>query len=290
MSGSMNNERTIVVTGATGRQGGAAYRHLQKKGFKLRALVRDPNSNQARQLMGNGEEVFQGSLDDPDSLMRAMEGVYGVFSVQPYTANETKQGVAVIEAAKRQGVSHFVYSSVGSADEATGIPHFDSKVKVEEHLRSSGLQYTIVRPVFFMENWQGGFGESIRSGQLQQPLNRTANLQMVAVDDIGAFAVLAFEHPGKWKNRTFSLAGDELSMQQIADAFSRVTARKVKYVQVSWDQFEKNMGPELTVMYHWFEEKGFHFNIEEVRREYPVTHTFDRWLEAYWNTTAVPAR
>ena len=83
-----NNEQIILVTGATGRQGGAVYQHLQKKGFKLRALVRDPNSNKARQLMRHGEEVFQGSLDDPDSLMRAMDGVYGVFSVQPYTAGE----------------------------------------------------------------------------------------------------------------------------------------------------------------------------------------------------------
>ena len=287
MCESKNSERIILVTGATGRQGGAVYRHLQEKGFKLRALVRDPNTNQARQLMGYGEEVFQGSLDDPDSLIRAMDGVYGVFSVQPHSANEIQQGVAVIEVAKRQGVSHFVYSSVGSADEETGIPHFESKVKVEEHLRSSGLQYTIVRPVFFMENWHRGFGASIRNGQLQQPLSPTAKLQMVAVDDIGAFVALAFEHPGEWKNRTFSLAGDELSMQQIADAFSRVTAREVKYVQVSWDQFEKNMGRELTVMYHWFEKKGFHFNIEEVRREYLPTHTFDRWLEGYWNTTAV---
>ena len=198
--------------------------------------------------------------------------------------------MAVIEAAKLQGVSHLVYSSVGSADEETGIPHFETKVKVEEHLRSSGLQYTIVRPVFFMENWQRGFGESIRNGQLQQPLSPTTNLQMVRVDDIGAFVALAFENPGQWRNRTFSLAGDELSMQQIADAFSRVTAREVKYVRVSWDQFEKNMGRELTVMYHWFEEKGFHFDIEQVQREYPLTHTFNRWLEAYWNTTAVAAR
>jgi uncharacterized protein YbjT (DUF2867 family) len=287
---SNNSERIILVTGATGRQGGAVYRHLQKKGFKLRALVRDPNSNQARRLTGNGQEVFQGSFDDPDSVMRAMDGVYGVFSVQPYSAKEVQQGVAVIEAAKRQGVSHFVYSSVGAADEETGIPHFESKAKLEEHLRSSGLQHTIVRPVFFMENWWRGFGESIRIGQLQQPLSPTAKLQMIAVDDIGAFAALAFEHPGKWRNRTFSLAGDELSMQQIADAFSRATARDVKYVQISWDQFEKNMGRELTVMYHWFEEKGFHFNIEQVRIEYPMTHTFNRWLEVYWNTTAIAAR
>jgi uncharacterized protein YbjT (DUF2867 family) len=287
---SKNSERIILVTGTTGRQGGAVRQHLRKKGFRLRALMRDPNSNQARQLMGNGQEVFQGSFDDPDSLMRAMDGVYGVFSVQPYSAIEIQQGVAVIEAAKRQGVSHFVYSSVGAADEETGIPHFESKAKVEEHLRSSGLQYTIVRPVFFMENWWRGFGDSIRNGQLQQPLSPTANLQMIAVDDIGAFGALAFEDPGKWKNRTFSLAGDELSMQQIADAFSRVTAGDVKYVQVPWDQFEKKMGRELTVMYHWFDEKGFHFDIEQVRREYPLTLTFDRWLEAYWNTTAVAAR
>jgi len=283
---SKNNERIILVTGATGRQGNAVYRHLQKKGFKLRALVRDPSSKQARQLVGNGQEVFQGSFDDPDSLMRAMDGVYGVFSVQPYTAREIEHAEAVIEAAKRQDVSHFVYSSVGSSDEETGIPHFESKIRVEEHLRSSGLPYTILRPVFFMENWQKQlFGESIRNGQLQQPLSPTTNLQMVAVDDIGAFASLAFEHPGKWMNKTFSLVGDELSMQQIADAFSRVTAHDVKYVQISWDQFEKNMGRELTVMYHWFEEKGFHLNIEEMRREYPLTHTFNRWLDAYWDTT-----
>jgi len=110
---SKNSERIILVTGATGRQGGAVYRHLQRKGFKVRALVRDPNSDKARQLMGHGQEVFQGSLDDPDSLMRAMEGVYGVFSVQPYSAREGQQGVALIEAANRQGVSYFVYSSVG---------------------------------------------------------------------------------------------------------------------------------------------------------------------------------
>jgi uncharacterized protein YbjT (DUF2867 family) len=107
---STNSERIILVTGATGRQGGAVYQHLRTKGFKLRALVRDPDSNQARQLIGNGGKAFQGNLDDPDSLMRAMERAYGVFSVQPYTANEIPQGVAVIEAAKRQGVSHFVYS------------------------------------------------------------------------------------------------------------------------------------------------------------------------------------
>ncbi|GAB7525704.1 NmrA/HSCARG family protein [Paraburkholderia sp. 2C] len=283
---SNHSEQIILVMGATGRQGGAVCRHLQKKGFSVRVLVRDPHGDAARRLAGLGAEVLQGSLDDAGSLMRAMAGVYGVFSVQPYSANEVRQGAAVIEAAKRQSVVHVVYSSVGSADEKTGLPHFESKIEVESHLRSSGLQYTILRPVFFMENWHRGFGESIRSGQLQQPLNPTATLQMVAVDDIGAFSSLAFEHPDEWKNRTFSLAGDELSMQQIADAFSRATMRDVKYVQVSWDQFEKNMGRELTMMYRWFEEKGFHFDIDEVRHVYPQTHTFGQWLNTHWDITS----
>jgi uncharacterized protein YbjT (DUF2867 family) len=290
---SNHSDRIILVTGATGQQGGAVYRHLQNKGYRLRALVRDPNSDQARRLVRHGGEVYQGSLDDPDSLMRAMDGVYGVFSVQPYSANEIQQGVAVMEAAKRRGVGHLVYSSIGASEEDTGIPHFETKAKVEEHLRSSGLRYTILRPVFFMENWLrkfGYWGEPIRNGQVEQPLNPTTNLQMIAVDDIGAFAVLAFGDPDKWKDRIFPLAGDELSMQQIADAFSGVTSQDVKYVHVSWDQFEKKMGRELTVMYRWFGEKGFHYDVEQVRREYPLTHTFNRWLEAHWNTTAVAAR
>jgi uncharacterized protein YbjT (DUF2867 family) len=277
-----NSERIILVTGATGRQGTAVYGHLQKKGFKLRALTRDPNSDKVDRLREHGSEIFQGSFDDSDSLLRAMDGVYGVYSMQNFSANEIQQGLAVTEAAKQQGVNHLVYSSVASADEGTGLPHFESKVKVEEHLKSSGLPYTILRPVFFMENWLvPKFGESIRSGQLVQPLSPATKLQMIAVDDIGAFVALAFEHPDNWKNRTFSLTGDELSMQQIADAFSRATKRNVNYVQASWNEFEETMGEELTNMYHWFENKGFHFDVAEVRREYPLTHTFNRWLETY---------
>ena len=290
---SHNSERIILVTGTTGQQGGAVYRHLRKKGYKLRALVRDPGSNKARRLMGHGGEVYQGSLDDPDSLMRAMDGAYGVFSVQPYTVNEIQQGVAVIEAATRRGIGHLVYSSIGAAEEDTGIPHFETKAEVEAHLRSSGLRYTILRPVFFMENWLRNFGywgEPIRNGQVLQPLSPATNLQMIAVDDIGAFTALAFDDPDKWKDRTFPLAGDELSMQQIADAFSRVTSQDVKYVQVSWDQFEKKMGQEMTVMYRWFSEKGFHYDVGQMRREHLQTHTFSRWLEAHWGTTSVAVR
>ncbi|MBV8885406.1 MAG: NmrA/HSCARG family protein [Chroococcidiopsidaceae cyanobacterium CP_BM_RX_35] len=282
---SKNSQRTILVTGATGQQGGAAYRHLRKRGFKLRALVRNPDSDKARQLMGAGEEVFHGSLDDPDSLSPALDGVYGVYSVQRYTedaAGEIRQGLALIEAANRQGVSRFVYSSVGSADEQTGIAHFESKGKIEEHLRSSGLDYTIFRPVFFMENWQTIFGAPIQEGRIPLPLSPTTKLQMVALEDIGAFIALAFEHEGKWRNRTFSLAGDELSMQGIAEALSRAAAKPVQYMQVPWNEFEKQAGHGMTVMFRWFETHGYHVDLDAVKQEYPQTTGFNRWLETYW--------
>ena len=283
-----NSERTILVTGATGQQGGAVYRHLQKKGFKLRILVRDPDSPKARELIGHGEESFRGDLDDYDSIARALDGVYGVYSVQPFThdaASEIKQGFALVEAANKQDITHFVYSSVVGADEHTGIAHFDSKGEIEEHLRNSGLNYTIFRPVFFMENWQSMFGDGIKQGQISLPLSPTTKLQMIAVDDIGAFVAHAFEHPGKWKNRIFPIAGDEYSMQEVADAFTRVTTHDVKYNQVPWDAFEQQAGHEMAAMFRWFEAQGYHVDIDAARVEYAQLATFNRWLEKNWQLT-----
>lgn len=289
---SHNTEKTILVTGATGQQGGAVFRALRKRGFRLRALVRDPNSDRARALIGHGEEVFQGDLDDPGSLTRALDGAYGVYSVQPFTsdiASEIKQGVALIEAANRQDISHFVYGSVVAADANTGIPHFESKAKIEEHLRNSGLDYTILRPVSFMENWQRISGQAVATGEIALPLSPGTRLQMIAVDDIGAFVALAFEHPGKWHNRTFEIAGDELAMSNIADSLSRVTSHEVRYLQTPWDQFEKQAGHDLTAMYRWFEAQNYKVDIDEVKREYPQTMNFNHWLETHWTASAAAA-
>ncbi|MEJ7608553.1 MAG: NmrA/HSCARG family protein [Bryobacteraceae bacterium] len=148
----------ILVTGATGTQGGAVVRHLREKGFAVRALTRHPEKPEARALINQtGVEVARGDYDDKPSLLRALEEVYGVFAVQTPSESgveaEVRQGVALIDAAHSSEISHFIYSSVGSADQNTGIPHFDSKWKIEEHLRGTGMPYTIVRPVYFMENW-----------------------------------------------------------------------------------------------------------------------------------------
>jgi uncharacterized protein YbjT (DUF2867 family) len=201
-----------------------------------------------------------------------------VFSVQDSTGGaeaEIRQGINLADAANRSGVSHLVYSSVGSADQNTGIPHFDSKFRIEEHIRGTGIRYTIFRPVFFMENWLGS-KEQTEKGTLAQPLNPETRLQMIAVDDIGAFVAMAFEHPGHWERRAVDIAGDELSMTEIAEAFSRSVGREVRYRQVPWDAFEERAGHEITVMYRWFQDVGYHVDIPALRQELPSLTSFDR--------------
>ncbi len=283
-----NSNRTIVVTGATGKQGGAAFRHLKQRGFALRALVRDPEKPEARELEGSRVEILRGDFDDPQSMERALDGADGAYSVQAWQGGpeaEVRQGIAFAEAANRQEVGHFVYSSVGAADQNTGIPHFESKNEVETRIRQIGMPCTIFRPVFFMENWLM-MREGVENGSIMLPLSPQTRLQMIAVDDIGAFVALAFEHSGHWHNRAYELAGDELSMSELAEAFSRVSGREVRYQQVPWDQFEQRAGHEMTVMYRWFEEKGYHVDIAGVRQEYPQLTSFHRWLEQNWKQQA----
>jgi uncharacterized protein YbjT (DUF2867 family) len=278
-----NSNRLILVTGATGQQGGAVLRKLRERGFSVRALTRDPSHEKARSLVGQGTEVVRGDLNDPTSLTRALDGVDGVFSVQNWqegTETEIRQGKNLTDAARRSRVSHLVYSSVGGADQNTGIPHFDSKWQIEQHLRNSGVRFTVLRPVFFMENWLG-MREATERGTLELPLRPETTLQMIAVDDIGAFAAMAFEKPGRWHGETREIAGDDLSMTGIAERLSRA-GNEVRYHQVPWDQWEQRTGRELTTMWRWFEEHGYHVDTAVVRQDYQQLTGFDRWLSLHW--------
>ena len=293
MSNEQNVERLILVTGATGKQGGAVARSLLDRGFRVRALTRDPQRPEAQALTEQGAEVVQGDMEDRSAMNRVLEGAYGVFSVQNFWESgydrEVQQGKAVADAAKEAGVEHFVYSSVGSAYRETGISHFDSKWEIEKHVRELGLPYTILRPVFFMQNWEM-MQEHILGGTLAQPLDPDKPFQQVAVEDIGAFAAVAFEHPDEWIRREVDLAGDEQTMPEIAETFGRVIGREVDYYQVPWDQFEEQMGEEYAVMYRWFNEVGYEADIAALRQEYPELTTFEWYLRSHgWESAKLPA-
>ena len=284
MEGRGNEGRLILVSGATGQQGGAVGRSLLERGFGVRALTRDPDKAEARELADLGAEVVGGDFEDRSSIERVLDGVHGVFSVQQFWEagfeGEVRQGIQITDAAKAAGVEHYVYSSVGSAHRDTGIPHFDSKWEVEKHVRASSVPYTVVRPVFFMQNWEY-MREPILGGTLPQPLDPDKPFQMVAVEDIGVFGAMAFENPGEWIGREVDLAGDEMTMPEIADTFSRVIGRQVDYVQVPWEAFEEQMGEESTVMYRWFNDHGYEADIPALKKEHPGLLSFEQYLRGH---------
>lgn len=286
--------RVFLVTGATGRQGGAAARHLIERGFRVRALTRNPDGPTARALAASGAEVVRGDLDDRPSVDRAAEGVYGVFALVNFWETgyerEVRQGVTLVDAAKAAGAGHLVYSSVGSSYRGTGIPHFDSKWEIEEHVRASGLPHTILRPTSLMEDWEE-MREEIVGGTLAQPMDPEKPLQQVSADDVGAFAAMAFEDPARWIGRELDLAGDESSMREIAGTFARVIGRRVDYERVPWEEFREAYGEEMTVMYEWFDSVGYEADIAALREEYPSLTTFEDYLLRHgWKDAAVPEK
>ena len=213
----MANNRTILITGVTGKQGGAVARFLQNSGFHLRGLTRKPESEQAAELARQGVEVVKGDLDDEATLRRALAGAWGVFGVQNTgeagVEREEAQGKRLATLAREAGVEHYVYTSVGSADKRTGVPHFDNKWRIEETVRD--LRYpshVILRPVFFMENLVAPF--SLQGSTLAWALAPGTKLQMIAVDDIGWLGARTFTHAATLNRREIDLAGDVRTMPE----------------------------------------------------------------------------
>jgi uncharacterized protein YbjT (DUF2867 family) len=274
----MKHNQTILVTGATGQQGGATARHLLAKGWPVRAMTRNPNSSAAQTLKGAGAEVVQGDLDDCSSLDRALAGVYGLFSVQtPELGVETEErhGKALADAAQAAGIHHIVYSSVGGAERGSGVPHFESKWQIEKYIRSLDLPATILRPVYFMDNlnWQR---TQIQKGALtSMGLAADKTLQMIAATDIGAFAALAFESPDSYIGESLEIAGDELTETQIAETFAAVIGRPVKLVPAEGPP----AFPDLVKMYAWFNQAGYEADIPALRGKYPTLLSFKTWVQ-----------
>ena len=280
-----NADKTVLVTGATGRQGGAVIRHLLPKGWKLRALTRSKGGGAAQELARRGVEVVEGDLEDPRSLERATSGVYGVYSVQDFWAvgvkREVAQGKNLADAAKKSGVQHFVYSSAGGAERNSGIDHFESKWEVEKHIRQLGLPTTVLRPTGFMENYYIDQVEiGILKGKLMDPIRADKPYQTIAAGDIGAFAALAFERPGEFIGQALEIAGSELTNPEAAQVFSRVLGKPVKFQKLPMLMVRLVLGKEFYQMFHWFNEEGFKADIAGLRRRYPEVHleTLEEWL------------
>ena len=284
-------KKTILVTGATGHQGNAVARALASEGWRVRALVRDPLKPTARMLAIRGIELLKGDLRDRASIDKALTGVYGVFGVFTWAEKgvegEIRQGKALANAAKAARIKHFVYSSAGGADRETGVPGFDSKGAIERHIRKIGLAATIFRPPFFMYNFEApNLQKSIMAGAFTLALKPDRPVQMLAVEDLAAFVNLAFKKPEEYIGKAIDLAGDELTMTQTAEAFSRAIGMPVRFVEQPIKEVRR-FNKDIARMFEWLNENRGHADIPALRSLHPGLLTLETWLRrAGWARAA----
>jgi uncharacterized protein YbjT (DUF2867 family) len=267
----MAQELTVVVAGSTGKQGGAVARGLLARGHRVRAVTRNLDSSQAKSLAKAGATLVAASLEDTATLTKALEGATSLFAMTtPFGGGvdaEIRQGVSAADAAKAAGV-HLVFTSVGSANRQTGVPHFDSKYEVEKHIAKIGVRATILGPVYFMENLHFGRG-LLAKGIYASTLPPTRTLAQIAVADIGAVAVRVLEDAGRFAGKRFDLAGDELTGNDVVAILSRVTGRPFAYQQVPLDDIRQRMGDDGVKMAEWLDHVGYAVDRAALRREFP---------------------
>ena len=282
----MANRLSVLVSGATGQQGGALARILLGRGHRVRAFVRRPDSFEAEELERLGAELAEGDFEEPSSIEAAARGTDALYIVAtPFEAGmeaETRHGIAAADAAKAAGVEHLVYSSVADADKDAGIPHFDSKREVEKHIEGLGIPYTIVAPVYFMDNLLAPWTlPQLKEGRFPMALSRSRPLQQIALSDIASFTALVLENRKEFLDRRVDIASDELAGEEVAEILRRVTGKEIHYVELPLEQVRQAMGEDGARMFEWFDEVGYSADIEALRREHPEVrwHTFEEWAK-----------
>ncbi|MFI0421386.1 NmrA family NAD(P)-binding protein [Spongiactinospora sp. 9N601] len=300
----------VLVTGATGRQGGATARALRAAGVPVRALVRDPASDRAKAVRSLGVELVTGDLRDRDSIVRAAEGVRAVFSVQMpgFTgegfdfAGEVTQGVNLIEGARAAGVPQFVHTSVSGAGQHTKTPGWaegrwaaleptmTAKSAIQDRLRTAGFpHWTLLKPGFFMENFLLSmaflFPRGIEGG-LVSVLKPDTRLSLIAVDDIGAAAAAAIADPERFDGVELELAGDYLPMTEIAEILSRALGTPLSAPDMTEEEALAAGMPAMGATHDWMNVAG-----QPARPEYaealgiPLT-PFAQWAQKHMSPTA----
>jgi uncharacterized protein YbjT (DUF2867 family) len=292
----MSAARTVLVTGASGQQGHAVAEALLARGHKVRALTRHPDNAAILELAVKGAEVAVGEFGDAARVTAAAQGADTAFLMgTPFDAGveaETRQGIAAADAIRAAGVGHLIYSSVASADQDTGIPHFESKYAVEKHIAGLGIPFTISAPVSFMENAAARWSiDSLRKGVLNFPMPADRKLQLVAVADIGAFVATLVERRDAVFGQRYDIAGDELTGARQAEILSEAIGRPIAYNAVPPDVVRQYQGEDQARMAEWFDAVGYSADIPRLRRDFPEVgwHGYADWAKGFdWSVMAEP--
>jgi uncharacterized protein YbjT (DUF2867 family) len=290
----MADQHRVLVTGATGAQGGSVARHLLAQGrFAVRCLTRNPDSEKAAVLRGSGAEVVQGDLDDADSLRRALADCYGCFGVTNYWEHfehEYDQGRNLIDAVADSGVQHFVLSTLPSVSKLTDgsleVPHFETKARLEEYARERVAQPTFTHVAFYFENFltffpphrqdDGSFVFGFPQGETR--------LAGVAVEDVGG-VVAALFGPDQFKGQVVGIVGDDLPPAEYAAIMTRVLGKPIHYRHVPRETFAALGFPGAEDLANMFDFNRHYVpnraeDLAQSRSLYPAMETFEHWVTA----------
>jgi uncharacterized protein YbjT (DUF2867 family) len=278
-----DTRRIIVVTGATGRQGGAVTRSLLQGDWHVRALTRNPASQKAQALSALGAEVVQGDMNDRQSLQAAFRGAYGVFSVQnPMLSNletEIRQGKSVADAAKEAGVQHLVYASAGIG-KPTGIGSWDSKLQVEAYMQAQGIPLTILRPMAFMELMTDkGYYPAVSTWHLMPKLmGDTRPVGWMSVDDVGIIAAKVFAAAEQFVGQEIKLASDVKSIQECRALYPAVMGKNPPRFPMPVWMFKRFVGTDLITMWQWLRTEHINLNTTPTHALHPEALSVESWL------------
>lgn len=270
------DKATILVGGATGRQGNAVVEELLGRGYAVRAMTRKPQSKGGKALAELGVEVVQADYSDPESLLAAMKGIDNLFFYSGFSMNEVAEGQNVIAAAKASNIAWVVYSSGAAAEPGVGIEGA-AKEQVELALVKSGLSYTVLRPVAFMENFDRQQKRTAKMGIIDSRAP-DRELHFIAIDDIGFLVGEAFDHPGQWQGKAINIAGDSMTVAEYVNTFSTVMGQDVIYTQLPLEQYLQTMPKPLRPLFEWYENVGYTADVAGLRQRYPNLITLEQYL------------
>ena len=291
----MSDKKKILVTGATGAQGGSVARHLLAAGkFSVRGLTRHPDSEKALSLRKAGAEVVQGDLENLESLRAALKDCYGVFGVTNFWEHftgEYQEGINLVDAVAAAKVPYFIFSSLPHVKKLTkgelDVPHFDLKGQIEEYARSLGLKAAFIHPAFYYENFlaffppkkkeDGSFGIGFPQGETP--------LSGVAAEDIGGVVRVMFEQPDAFRDKVVGIVGDDLTGAQYAEIMSRGLGVPVTYEHIPREVFASFGFPGAEDLANMFDYNRRYIpnrkvDIEQSRALYPQMQSFSTWMQA----------
>lgn len=278
-----DTHRIIVVTGATGRQGGAVTRALLQDKWQVRAITRNANSEKARALSALGAEVTQGDFDDRSSLQTAFQGAYGLFCVQnPQSsglAAEIRHGKLVADVAKEAKLQHLVYSAAATSN-LTGVGLWDSKIQIAAHMRALNLPLTVLLPTAFMELMTDkGYYPNVSTWYLMPKLmGENRALGWISTEDVGIVTAKIFAAPERYIGQTIPLASDVRTIEECRSIYREVMGKNPSRFPMPIWLFKRVAGTELLTMWQWLRTGNLEMTTAATQQIHPEAMDIKAWL------------